>query len=216
MGEIKYSNNYGDLSQETGARSGFQFEFYCERCGDTWRSEFVPYRAGQAAEWLGRASGLLGGVLGSAAEAASGVSEATYGVQHDKEFQKAIEQMADNFHRCPRCANYYCDKCWNSEAGLCLTCAPSAEVEVEAAYASGKVYAAGEKAANAGIVDGKKMDVTTRHQLVCPQCGAANDGGKFCPECGAQLGKKAFCTQCGEELAAGAKFCGECGAKQAG
>ncbi len=90
MGEFKFSDNYGDLCQESGARAGFQFEFYCERCGDRWRSEFVPFRAGQAADWLGRASGFLGGVLGEAASAVDGVSEGAFGVQRDKEFQKAI------------------------------------------------------------------------------------------------------------------------------
>lgn len=213
MGEIKFANNYSDLSQEGGARAGFQFEFHCERCGDTWRSSFVPYKAGQAAEWAGRAAGFFGGVLGGAADAVQGVSEATYGVQRDKEFEKAIEQLSQHFHRCPRCANYFCDKCWNAEAGLCLTCAPSAEVEIEAAYASGKVYGVGEKAANAGIYDGKQMDVKQRRQLVCPQCGAANEGAKFCPECGAGLARKRFCTGCGEEMATGTTFCGECGAK---
>jgi hypothetical protein len=56
VGEFKFSDNYSDLSQESGARAGFQFEFNCERCGDAWRSEFVPSKAGQAADWLGRAS----------------------------------------------------------------------------------------------------------------------------------------------------------------
>ncbi len=87
-------------------------------------------------------------------------------------------------------------------ASLCLQCAPSAEVEVEAACASGKVYAVGEKAANAGIVDGKHLDAKTRRQLVCPKCGAETEGAKFCPECS-------------ETLADGAKFCGDCGAKVA-
>ncbi len=214
MGEFKFSNNYSDLSCESGARAGFQFEFYCERCGDAWRSDFVPYKSGQAAEWAGRAAGMFGGFLGDAANAAQGMSEAGYGVKHDKEFQNAIEELSVHFHRCPRCSNFFCDECWNSEAGLCINCAPSAEVEIEAAYAAGKVYGVGEKAANAGIYDGKQMDVKTRHQLSCPKCGAKNEGTKFCGECGEPLGKKAFCTGCGAKLAPGTKFCGECGARQ--
>jgi len=214
VSDFKFSNNYSDLSEQTGARAGFQFEFFCERCGDAWRSNFVPYAAGQASEWAGRAAGLFGGILGGAAEAIDGVSDAGYGAQHDKEFQKAIAQMETHFHRCPRCANYFCDKCWNVDSGLCLNCAPSAEVEIEAAYASGKVYGVGEKAANAGIYDGKQMDVKTRHQLVCPQCGVENEGTKFCGGCGAPLSQKTFCTGCGAEMAPGTKFCGECGAKQ--
>ncbi|HEY3318526.1 MAG TPA: zinc ribbon domain-containing protein [Coriobacteriia bacterium] len=215
MGEFKFSDNYSDLCEETGTRAGFQFEFSCERCGDTFRSAFVPYKSGQAAEWLGRASGIFGGAFDCVADAVGGVSEGAFGVQRDKQFQEAIEQAEAHFHRCPRCTSHVCDTCWNSEAGLCLQCAPSAEVEVEAAYASGKVYAVGEKAANAGIVDGKHMDVGTRRQLVCPKCGAETSGAKFCPECGEKLAAEAHCTECGAKLADGAKFCGGCGAKVA-
>ena len=83
--------------------------------------------------------------------------------------------------------DYVCDQCWNTEAGLCRECAPSAEVEAEAAFAAGKVQAVGEKAALEGIHEGKHMDVKTRRQLVCPACGAETQGAKFCPECGAKL-----------------------------
>jgi membrane protease subunit (stomatin/prohibitin family) len=213
MAELKFSGNYSDLCEEYGTGAGFQFEFSCARCGDTWRSEFVPYASGQASEWLGRASGLFGGVLGGAADAVGGVSEGAFGVERDKQFAKAIANAEEHFHRCPRCTTQVCDVCWNSEAGLCLACAPSAEVEIEAAYASGKVYAVGEKAANAGIVDGKHMDVKTRTQLVCPKCEAETGGAKFCPQCGEKLAQKAFCTGCGAAIADGAKFCGECGAQ---
>jgi hypothetical protein len=88
-------------------------------------------------------------------------------------------------------------------------------VEVEGAYASGKVYAAGEKAANARIVDGKHMDVKARRQLVCPKCGAETSGAKFCPECGEKLAAEAHCTECGAKLADGPKFCADCGTKVA-
>lgn len=54
MADFRFSDDYSDLSQETGARAGFQFEFYCERCNDAGRSEFTPYKTGQAAEWVGR------------------------------------------------------------------------------------------------------------------------------------------------------------------
>jgi len=61
MGEIKFSDNYNDLSQQSGVNAGFQFEFFCERCNDTWRADFVPYRSGQASGWLSKAGGILGG-----------------------------------------------------------------------------------------------------------------------------------------------------------
>jgi len=214
VGEFRFSDNYNDLSETYGTRAGFQFEFYCERCGDAWRSEFVPYKAGQAADWVGRAAGMFGGVLGNVSDVADGLSDKAYGLEHDKAFQAAIRQAESHFHRCPRCTNYFCDSCWNADAGLCLSCAPSADVEIEAAYAEGKKYAVGEKAALAGIRDGKQMDVKTRKQLVCPKCGAPNEGAKFCPECGEKLAQKAFCTECGTQLPETGKFCPECGASR--
>jgi hypothetical protein len=222
MPEVNFADNYRDMSEEAGARAGFQFEFFCERCSMTWQSDFVPFTSGQAAAWMDKAQGFLGGVLGgvgtaigSAGDAVAGVGEATWGTERDKAFRAALEQAKANFHRCPKCINYVCDQCWNAEAGLCRECAPSAEVAAEAAFAAGKVQAAGEKAALEGIHEGKHMDVKERRQLVCPSCGAETQGAKFCPGCGTKLATKAFCTECGAAIAPGIKFCGECGAKQA-
>jgi predicted amidophosphoribosyltransferase len=94
-----------------------------------------------------------------------------------------------------------------------MNCAPSAEVEIEAARAQGAVYAAGEKAALEGIQRGKQMDVKRDRQLVCPQCQAETKGAKFCPECGAKLAVSTNCSSCGTEMAPGTKFCPECGTK---
>ena len=214
MSEIKLSDNYRDLSVETGTDSGFQFEFYCEICGEAWRSDFDPYGGARATGWLRQANSLFGGALGGAADAADTVAQTGWRTAHDKALVEAIEEAKVHFHRCPRCTSYVCDKDWSEEAGLCRRCAPNAELEVEAAYASGKVYAVGEKAALKGIQDGKKMDVNERTQVTCPTCGATTGGAKFCPECGEKLAQHAYCTQCGAELPAGAKFCGECGTKQ--
>ncbi|MDO8963396.1 MAG: zinc ribbon domain-containing protein [Coriobacteriia bacterium] len=222
MSEMQFSKNFGDLSIQSGARAGFQFEFYCERCQDTWRSSFSPFLAAQGADWLNRASGFLGGVIGGAnplddaGNALGGVGEAKWGEEHDKAFMKAFEEAKTNFHRCPQCVGYVCDRCWNGEAGLCRNCAPSAEVAAEAAFAAGKVQAVSEKAALEGIHEGKHMDVKQRAQLVCPDCNTETNGAKFCPNCGKQMATKKFCIECGAALPAPtAKFCGECGAGQA-
>ena len=211
MSEIHFSDNYSDISRQGGTDSGFQFEFYCECCNDTWRSPFVAYRSGQASGWIGRASGLLGGVLNQAASAVDGMAEAGWGKARDRAFEEAIESAKAHFKRCARCRQYVCARCWNTSNGLCLTCAPSAEVEIEAARAQGEVYGAGEKAVNEGIQRGKRMDVKRDRQLVCPDCGAETKGAKFCPECGMKLAVKASCTACGSEADPGAKFCPECG-----
>jgi len=213
MAELKFSDNYKDLCVESGVSAGFQFEFYCERCNDTWRTEFVPYRGGRASGWVGKATGLFGGLLGQAGDALEGLAESRWGQERDQAFRAAVDQAKDHFHRCARCYQYVCDICWNREKGLCLNCAPSAEVEIEAARAEGEVYAVGEKAALEGIQRGKKMDVKASRQLVCPQCGAETKGAKFCPGCGAKLAVSARCPACSAEVSPGAKFCPECGKK---
>lgn len=213
MEEIKFSDNYNDLCVQSGVNAGFQFEFYCERCNDTWRSEFVPYRSGRASGWAEKAGGLFGGLLGQAGEALEGLAESRWGQERDKAFQAGIEQAKRHFHRCARCFQYICDTCWSSDKGLCFNCAPNAEVEIEAARAQGEVYGAGEKAALEGIQRGKQMDVKRPRQLICPECGAETKGAKFCPECGAKLAVSEQCPACSAEVSAGAKFCPECGKK---
>ena len=49
------NSNYRDIStQANDLSAGFQFEFYCERCGESQRSAFSPYRRGQMTGWLSR------------------------------------------------------------------------------------------------------------------------------------------------------------------
>jgi hypothetical protein len=213
MADLKFSDNYSDVSQQSGVNAGFQFEFYCERCGDTWRTDFVPYRSAQASGWIGKAAGLLGGVLGGAGDAVEGLAQAGWGKAHDEAFRQAVEQAKRHFHRCAKCFQYVCDTCVTRDSGLCLNCAPDAEVEIEAARARGEVDAAGEKAALEGIRRGKQKDVQRSRQLVCPECGCETHGAKFCPECGFQLAGKGICPKCSAELSPTAKFCPECGEK---
>jgi hypothetical protein len=215
MSEIHFSKNFGDLSVQSGPNAGFQFEFYCERCGDAWRGEFVPFRSGQASSWLSRASGMFGGLVGEASNVAQGLSQAGYGHAHDVAFAAAIEQAKNHFHRCGRCMGYACDKCWNGDKGLCRKCAPDAEVEIDAARAEGEVAMARLRAAHEGEVLGQQIDVKRERQLICPKCSAETHGAKFCPECGEKLAVMSKCPKCSAEISPGAKFCPECGNKLA-
>jgi hypothetical protein len=215
MSELEFSNNFSDLSVQHGVNAGFQFDFFCQHCGDKFRSSFVPFRTGRATGWLGKAASMFGGVLGQAGNVAEGLADTGYGQAHDEALQSAIVQAKQQFHRCARCTQHVCDKCWNKQKGLCLSCAPSAEVEIEAARNQGEIYGAGEEAVNEGIARGKKMDVKRDRQLVCPKCGAETKGAKFCPECGEKLALQASCPKCQAQVAPDVKFCPECGAKMA-
>lgn len=92
--DLHFSSNYRDLCQQNGTGAGFQFEFYCQGCSDTWRSPFAPYRSGQASGWMRElgsfASNLLGGIGGSLDEAVDGLAKAGWGTSRDAAFKDAI------------------------------------------------------------------------------------------------------------------------------
>jgi len=213
--ELWFSQNHRDLSQQYGDDAGFDFEFYCERCGDTWRSGYERYGMGRATGWLRRAGNMAGGVASSVgwdvANAAEGLAASGWHKARDAAFQRAIGKAAEHFHRCARCHNHTCDKCWSSDRGLCLNCAPDLQSEVEEARAQGKVAAARERAYAVGGEQAQDLDVTTEHKLVCPQCSAQTHGAKFCPECGTKLSGPQPCRSCEKPVPESAKFCPECG-----
>lgn len=213
MSEQWFSNNYGDLSVQGGVNSGFQFEFYCQRCNDAYRTPFQGYKKAQAAGWLNQASGLLGGILGQADDVAAGLSTAGWKSAWDQAFREATERAAQNFKRCARCHSYVCARCFNAQVGLCLNCAPDVETEMQQAKAEGMVTGAREVGTAAGYAIGTGVDTKRDRQLVCPNCKAETHGAKFCPECGEKLAIVATCPSCGHESPEGTKFCPECGSK---
>jgi len=215
MSEAWFSDNFSDLSRSSGVEAGFQFEFYCERCRNAYRTPFEPYRSGQAAGWMNKASGMFGGILGNAGGAVEGIASQNFGKTRDEMFREAVVKAKEHFHRCAQCFQYVCDSCFNAASGLCYNCAPDAEVAGQAAKAMGKVAAAQEAGRAAGEELGAKIDVKTDKQLVCPNCGAEAHGAKFCAECGTKLAQVLACPSCSAELQPGVKFCPECGSQVA-
>ncbi len=203
MALIKFVRNYGDLSTDRG----FQFEFRCDRCGTGYQTSFQTSATGLVTDVLDTASGLLGGIFGSAANVSSRVHSAAWERAHDAAFQKAVEEVKPSFVQCPKCVQWVCrEACWNASRGLCKDCAPDLGVEQAAAESD---------------VDVEQVRATAQTaqkrtaQASCPSCGAAvSKGGKFCPECGAPLSAEKHCTECGSAMPAAAKFCPSCGAKQ--
>lgn len=216
--EIYFAGNYRDLCQQHGTAAGFQFEFYCSRCHDTWRSPFEPYRGGRLAGWLGKgigaASGLLGKVVSEVSTAADGLAGSAWGSARDAAFQRAIGAAEGHFNRCARCASYVCGRCWNSGQGLCLHCAPDTAGEMMAARQQGLNDQVARRAYDEGQRRGEEQDALTPRQLVCPRCRAETHGGRFCPGCGHQLAQQAVCAGCRAPLLDGAAFCSGCGQRQ--
>jgi hypothetical protein len=81
---------YRDIS----TNSGFQFEFYCERCHDAWRSPFDRYAAGTLEGALGAAESLFGGFFGSARNAVSNITSAGHARAKDGALRTAVQHAA--------------------------------------------------------------------------------------------------------------------------
>jgi membrane protease subunit (stomatin/prohibitin family) len=208
MALIQFTKNHSDHSTD----KGYQFEFFCDRCGNGFMSEFKASVAGMATSALRAASDIFGGVLGRAASGSYEIDRAVQGPGHDRAFKDAVEEAKPNFRQCPKCAKWVClNMCWNQKRGLCYDCAPSVETELAAAQAQITVQQMQEKLRTQDLT--KDVDVTSEAVALCPDCGARTQGAKFCPECGKPLRPKGECPRCGTKLEAGAKFCPECGQK---
>jgi hypothetical protein len=214
--ELHFSNNYQDLCQQHGIDAGFQFEFYCQRCNDRWRTNSKPYRSGQASGWVQKGASLFGGLLGSAGSALDGLAQAGWHNARDDAFRDAVGDAKAHFNRCSDCHSYVCATCFDSANGLCHNCAPDVNVAIARSRVQGEVRGAAEKAEEAGQVKGAARAVDKPMQLVCPECKCETHGAKFCPECGHKMAQTVACTQCAAQLQPGTKFCGECGTRQAG
>lgn len=209
MTMIKFVRNHSDESTERG----FQFEFFCDRCGSGYRTEFQASATGMVSEALDVASGLLGGLMGSVADVGDRVHSAAWEKAHDRAFVKAVEEAKPYFKQCRRCSQWVDDICWNHERGLCRDCAPDVEAEFAAAQVEAEVEQGQQVAREVQYVTKERFEQKITGG--CPQCGAPLvPGAKFCPECGTKLSTAKFCIECGSQILPNAKFCPECGAKQ--
>jgi hypothetical protein len=211
---IQFTRNHSDLSNNRG----FQFEFYCDRCGSGFRTPFKPSITGSVTGALGTASNLFGSIFNKAADLSESVRSANWERERDAAFQDAMKTLRPEFLQCPRCSSWVCKKsCWNAKRGLCKNCAPDLATEMAAAQSAKAVegiwtgaQASEEDQAVISDPQAKKVNL----QASCPECHAPLDkNAKFCPECGAKLQRESFCSECGAKIPPGAKFCPECGHK---
>jgi hypothetical protein len=206
MATIPFTNNYTDLSSQRG----FQFKFFCEKCGNGYMSTFQASRLGTAAAAANAAASLLGGIFGRAAQGAEQIQAMLAGPQHDAALDAAVKEISPLFKQCTRCGNWVCEPvCWNKKAGLCETCAPDLDEEIASAQAMAARDQVVEKVKAVDYVGQRSLAQVAG--VTCPKCGAKAQGGKFCPECGAALSLKRTCAHCGAEADGTPKFCPECG-----
>lgn len=210
---IEFTRNYSDLS----SNQGFQYEFYCDRCGSGLRTRFKPSVAGTVTGAMDAASSLFGGIFGKAADLSERVRSAAWERAHDEAFQAAMLEIKPDFIQCPRCSSWVCRKsCWNTAKGLCKECAPDLGVEMSAAQSSRTVEEiwAHSKMAEEDREMLKEKSWREGVRATCPDCEAPlGTNAKFCPECGARIKSEVHCTECGARLSPGARFCAGCGTK---
>ncbi|MDT5156452.1 MAG: hypothetical protein QOH51_809 [Acidobacteriota bacterium] len=232
MSMIQFVNNHDDLSTD----KGYQFKFYCDKCGNGYMSRFQPSLTGTGGSLLRAAGDLFGGWLSSAGNSAYEIQRAVGGKAHDEALQKAVEEGRTHFHQCSRCGRWVCPEvCWNAAAGQCEGCAPDYGEELASSHAQAKAEAAREqlqeKARQTDYVSGIDMSAgasvkaptpaqqqqtsaTVAAAANCSACGVEVGKAKFCPECGAPTAPpRLTCTGCGHQPEGSPTFCPECGGK---
>lgn len=215
MGDmVFFTDNYQDHSTD----EGYQFEFFCERCGNGHTSPFQHSVTGFGGKLLQMGGDLVGGEIGGKAANlgwdAQWLRGGRRGSTRDKALGRAVEQMQPHFVQCHRCTQWVCKAiCWNTERGMCTNCAPKLDQEIAGMQAAAQVDQLNEKIRQQDWT----KDVNHREVAVgrCPSCSQDTGGGRFCQHCGTTLAaaptaQKKFCTNCGTGLGTG-KFCAECG-----
>jgi hypothetical protein len=208
MAKVRFTDNYTDHSTE----SGYQFEFFCERCGNGYKSAFQASAIGMGSKVARGLGGLLGGGgLSNLGYAGQEAKDLTGSQAKDKALAKAVEEMEPYFKQCHKCGQWVCNEiCWNEEYGLCVNDAPKLEQELAGMQSQAQLQQVQEKVSKVDYAG--DVNVERRQVALCPHCGAeAEHSGKFCPSCGKPLSMPVTCAKCGTEAPRGTKFCPECG-----
>jgi hypothetical protein len=224
MSLIQFVKNFEDLSTDRG----YQFKFYCDKCGNGHMSTFEPSVIGTAGTLLRAAGSIFGGWASNAGYSTYELQRAVGGKAHDAALSKAVQAAKQLFHQCTRCGKWVCPSvCWNERANLCEDCAPNLQEEMASHQAQAKADAARQqlytKAQQTDYASGIDMSAdsvlqagpaqTSAAGRCCGNCGALVGNAKFCPECGTPAAAKPKCGKCGFEAPAPVKFCPECGGR---
>lgn len=220
MSSQAFTRNHSDHSNDTG----FQFEFFCDKCGNGHRSNFKHNALGVAASIIKAAGALFGGRAYRAGWGADHIKDALRGPAWDSAFKEAIEECRPRFRQCTQCGKWVCPEvCWNEARGLCEGCAPDLSEQAPMIQARVAVEQAWEQARQGDQLRGADLNSAPQRvgaSLECAHCrGRLPEGARFCAQCGtaavaapqaAVLAK--FCSSCGHKLDPTARFCASCGA----
>jgi hypothetical protein len=191
--------NYRDVGSYGGGSPGFQFEFTCACCANTWKSPFKPYRKGQLAGFV---SNLLMHVHGvrNVAYATRTASEMGMSGAKKTAFEEAMAQARTMYTVCAECQQAACGNCHVAGQRACKNCLNKASNAPRGMAGPGLDSPRQAGAAAAGSA------------MSCPNCRAAHGGGRFCAECGFDMASThKSCPDCGAMALRQARFCNDCG-----
>jgi Double zinc ribbon len=161
---IFFTDNY----QDRGTREGYQFEFFCKRCGNGYTSSFQHSVTGFGGRMLRMGGDLIGGSVGEKASEigwdAEWMRDGIRGSTRDRALAKAVEEMKPHFDQCHRCGQWVCGQ-------VCPNC--------HAETGGGKFCASCGTPLAAAPAAAVKF---------CTNCGTALGQGRFCGECGTPAG----------------------------
>jgi hypothetical protein len=229
---IQFVSNYEDLSTDRG----YQFKFYCDKCGNGYMSRFQQSTIGTAGAVLRTVGDFLGGWASTAGHSTYDIQRSVGGKAHDDALKAAVEEGKQHFHQCSRCGRWVCPEvCWNASAAQCEECAPDYEEELSSAHATAKTDAMREQmherargtdyvskidmSAGSHVRAPSRETPTGRENVSavpasCTSCGTEVGKAKFCPECGTPARPvQLTCQGCGHQPEGSPKFCPECGGK---
>ena len=177
-----FTKNYRDHSND----HGYQFEFFCDKCGNGFRSSFKTSTMGLAASVIKAAGALFGGSLYRAGWGADQLKDAFRGPAWDGAFNEAIEECRPKFRQCTLCGGWYCPEvCWNAERGLCERCAPNVAEHAPALQADAALEQARQKVAQVDQTRGADVANAPAAVRSCPACHATlAAAARFCAQCG--------------------------------
>jgi hypothetical protein len=203
---VYFTDNVRDLSNT----EGYQFEFYCERCGNGYRSPYRRDRLDQGKDLIHSIGYMLGGRMAQVGSAIGWLDRSTNSKAKDAALREAVETIKHNFVQCRGCSDWVCHEvCWNDQIGQCHRCSPSVAEELSRAQAAAQVQQLQDRAREVDWTSG--IDVAARNPVACPSCSARVAPGRFCSSCGAAMSPNTRCTGCGTNLPPGARFCSNCG-----
>src|SRR5215468_9617492 len=89
MSMIRFTANNQDLSTD----KGYQFKFFCDKCGNGYMSSFKASAIGMASSAAQVAGNLFGGIIGKVSSSSYDIQRAIGGPAHDRALEAAVQEM---------------------------------------------------------------------------------------------------------------------------